>query len=229
MTGVQTCALPICDAALGLERANSLEATAHYQTGPVLLRGALWGTLYDGFIFGQLTGNFCDETGVGCVPVEDPAHPLKELRYVQQDARFWGFEAEGRYDVTKIGDYIFGVSAQIDYVRGKLSNGDNVPREMPLRYGPGLYLEGDRLAAGVRVFRVEKQDKPGLFEDPTPAYTDLGADITYRAWDDGDRAFDVSLVGRNLGDQDERNASSFVHDAILMPGRDIRVVGRVTY
>ncbi len=216
------------DPGLGLERANSLEATAHYQTGPVLLRGALWGTLYDGFIFGQLTGNFCDGTGA-CQPFKDPAHELKQLFYVQQDARFWGFEAEGRYDLTKFGDYVFGASAQIDYVRGKLSDGDNVPREMPLRYGPGLYLDGDRLTAAVRVFRVEKQDKPGLFEDTTPAYTDLGADITYRVWDDGDRAFDLSLVGRNLTDQEERNASSFVHDVVLMPGRDIRVVGRVTY
>ena len=216
------------DPNLGLERANSLEATANYQTGPFMLRGALWGTLYQGYIFGQLTGNFCDETGA-CQPAEDPAHPLKQLFYVQQDARFWGFEAEGRYDITKFGDYVFGVLAQADYVRGTLTGGGNVPREPPLRYGPGLYLEGDRLAAAVRVFRVESQDNVGLFEAPTPAYTDLRADITYRVYEDETHAFDLSLVGRNLTDAEERNSASFVHDELLMPGRDIRIVGRVTY
>ncbi|MBI1209930.1 MAG: TonB-dependent receptor [Alphaproteobacteria bacterium] len=218
----------IGDPGLGLERANSLEAAITYETGPFQLRAALWGALYDGFIFGQLTGNFCDDTGA-CQAFEDAGHPLKELFYVQQDARFWGAEAQGRYDLAKLGDYVFGVSAQVDYVRGTLSNGGNVPREMPLRYGPGLYLEDDRLSAAVRLFRVEKQDKVGLFELPTPAYTDLSADITYRVYDDGDHAFDLSLVGRNLTDQVERNASSFVHDVVEMPGRDIRVVGRVTY
>lgn len=218
----------IGDPGLGLERANSLEASANYETGPIKLRAALWGALYDGFIFGQLTGNFCDDSGA-CQPAQDAAHPLKQLFYVQQDARFWGLEAQGRYDLTKFGNYVFGLSAQADYVRGTLSNGGNVPREMPLRYGPGIYLESDRLAAAVRLFRVEKQDKVGLFEDPTPAYTDLSADVTYRVYDDGDHAFDLSLVGRNLTDQVERNASSFVHDVVEMPGRDIRIVGRVTY
>jgi hypothetical protein len=47
---------------------------------------------------------------------------LAELFYIQSDARFWGFEIEGPYDVTKFGDYVFGVTAQADYVRGKLES-----------------------------------------------------------------------------------------------------------
>lgn len=214
------------DPGLGLERATSIEGTARYETGPVKLSGALWGSWYDGFIFGELTGRTCDDAGVCIV---GPGEELKELLYVQRDADFWGFEAEARYDITKFDTFVLGISAQADYVRGKLSGGDNVPRLPPLRYGPGLYLEGDTLAMAVHVFRVDKQDQVGLFETPTKGYTDLSADLTWRCWEDEGVAFDISLVGRNLTDQRERNASSFVKDDILMVGRDVRVVGRFSF
>jgi iron complex outermembrane receptor protein len=93
----------------------------------------------------------------------------------------------------------------------------------------GVYVGSDRLAASVRLFRVDEQDNPGLFEAPTPGYTDLRADITLRVYEDETKAFDLSLVGRNLTDEEERNSVSFVHEDLMMPGRDIRVVGRVTY
>ncbi|MEQ1867611.1 MAG: TonB-dependent receptor, partial [Micropepsaceae bacterium] len=214
------------DPALGLEKATSLEGTARYETNGLRLGAALWGSWYDGFIFGQLTGRTCDETGACIV---GPGNELKELLYVQRDASFWGFEAEARYEIAKFDEFAFGVSAQADYVRGRLAGGENVSRLPPLRYGPGLFLESETLTAGVRVFRVDGQTRPGAFDTPTKGYTDLSADLTWRCWEDEGRAFDISLVGRNLTDQHERNASSFVKDDVLMPGRDIRVVGRFTF
>jgi iron complex outermembrane receptor protein len=214
------------DPTLGLEKATSLEGTARYEAQGLSLSGALWGSWYDGFIFGQLTGRTCDEAGV-CVA--GPGEELKEMFFVQRDANFWGFEAEARYELAKIDEFAIGVTAQVDFVRGRLSGGENVPRLPPLRYGPGLFLESEKLNAGLQVFRVSEQDRPGAFDTPTKGYTDVSADLTWRCWEEEGRAFDISLVGRNLTDQRERNASSFVKDDVLMPGRDIRVVGRFSF
>lgn len=216
----------IGDPDLDLERANALEATLRYQTSALQLSGAVWKSWYDAFIYGALTGRTCDGAGA-CIA--GPGEELKELFYVQGDAQFWGFEAEGRYALLDIAGNEIGVLAQADYVRGELGDGTNVPRLTPLRYGAGLYIEGANLAGSIRFLRVEGQDDVALFETPTPGYLDISGDITWRAFDEPEGALDIGLAVRNAGDERQRNASSFVKDDVMMAGRDIRVIVRATF
>ncbi len=53
------------------------------------LDGSLWVTKFNNYIYGDLTGNTCDENGV-CV--SDESGPLRELNYRQADASFRGAE-----------------------------------------------------------------------------------------------------------------------------------------
>ena len=75
------------DPNLEIERANSIEATLRVRDTHLQIEGALWMTKFDNYIYGQLTGNRCDETGDCANP---PGGDLRQLNYGQQDARFWG-------------------------------------------------------------------------------------------------------------------------------------------
>lgn len=215
------------DPDLGLERANSLEATARYQSASGLqLNGALWHSWYDGFIFGALTGRTCDGAGVCIV---GPGEELNELFYVQRDAQFWGFEAEARAALWSVAGNDVGVLAQADYVRGELDGGENVPRLTPFRYGAGFFIDGERVAGSIKFLRVEAQEDVAAFETRTPGYVDVSADITWRAFDDDAGALDIGLAVRNASDAEERNASSFIKDDVMMAGRDIRLIVRASF
>ncbi len=216
----------IGDPTLGVERANSLEATARIEDARVSIKAAMWVSLFDGFIYPQLTGNTCDDMGVCIV---GPGLDFFEVLWEQDDATFWGFEVEARLNLGDAAGGTWGVLAQADYVDGELDGGEPLPRITPMRYGAGLFLAGETIGAELRVLRVEERDETALFETPTKGYIDLGANATWRAYQGETTAFDVSLVGRNLTDARQRNAVSFVKDAVQQPGRDLRIVGRFTF
>ena len=77
--------------------------------------------------------------------------------------------------------------------------------------------------------RVSARDDTALFETPTDGYTDLSANIVWRVLDSDGAALDLSLAGRNLANVEQRNAVSFVKDSVVMPGRDIRLIVRLTF
>lgn len=215
------------DPDLDTERSNSVELTARYETERFSVSGAVWGSWFDGFIFGELTGNLCDEMGDCTSP---PGAELAELFYVQRDADFWGFEAEGRAVLADLGEGTqLGVTAQADYVRGELGDGSNVPRLPPLRYGGGLFVEAPRWHAKLRVLHVSEAEDLAFLETPTDAYTDVSAEATWRAFEGEAGSFDLTLVGRNLGDEVQRNHVSFVKDSVVLPGRDVRIIGRFRF
>src|SRR5262249_7200487 len=53
----------IGDPNLKIERANSLEATLRWRTERFHFEGALWGARFSNYIYGNLTGNLCDDSG----------------------------------------------------------------------------------------------------------------------------------------------------------------------
>jgi iron complex outermembrane receptor protein len=214
------------DPNLDIERANSLEATVQWRASGVELQASAWMSQYDGFIFSRLTGNTCDEAGVCIV---GPGEELQEVFIDQNDASLWGFEAQAKAKLGETMGGAFGVMAQADYVSGELDGGEEIPRLTPFRIGGGAYFESARLAAQLKVLSVAARDDTAPFETPTDGYTDIGANLTWRAFEGESSAFDISVVGRNLANVEQRNAVSFVKDAVVMPGRDIRIVARMTF
>ncbi|CAN7510328.1 TonB-dependent receptor [Phenylobacterium sp. LjRoot225] len=210
------------DPSLKIERANSLEATARYRVGSGgKIEASAWGTRFNGYIYGALTGRTCDEAGVCAF---DSPEELKELNYSQRDANFWGVELKGAFPVAKTLGGDLSVNVLADYVRAKFTGGGgDVPRIQPGRIGGGLSWASKSLDAGFMVLAVDSQDHVGVADSPTDGYTSVDAQIAWRPLD-GSRRLEVLLVGHNLADETIRNATALNKDNVVMPGRDVRVV-----
>jgi iron complex outermembrane receptor protein len=207
---------------LGLEKAFSIEGGIKYQADDGSTASlSVYRTKFTGFIDGFLTGNTRDADGTFH---PDDTGEFKELFYRQNDATFWGFEAQAHWHIFDIGEGRFGIDAQGDYVRATLKNLGNVPRIPPLRYGGGLFYESTLMGLKVGVMRVDKQNKIEAHETTTDGYTSLDASAIFHVYRDGGGDVDVALIATNLTDEVERNHISFVKDFVLQPGRTFRLV-----
>ena len=103
-----------------------------------------------------------------------------------------------------------------------------VPRIPPLRFGGGVHYDQSRWRARVDVLRATEQDRVSETETPTPGYAMLDASVGYRFFTGG-LVHDVSLVGTNLTDELARNSVSFIKDQAPLPGRDVRIVYRLSF
>ncbi len=213
------------DPALKAERANSLEASARVRLTRFTLDFALWSSWFDNYIYGELTGRTCDESG-NCVL--GGSGDLKELNYVQTSAHFRGLEAKGSYELWNLDEGVLSAAFQGDYVRATLGGGGNVPRIPPYRVGGGLSWDGDTVDAEFLLLYNGKQTEFGAFGTPTPGFVELNANVAWHPLA-SHQGFEISLVGHNLADTEQRNAASLNKDAILMPGRDIRLVLREAF
>jgi iron complex outermembrane receptor protein len=102
-----------------------------------------------------------------------------------------------------------------------------VPRIPPWRLAAGLEWTTERLSLGAEVHRAGRQDRPGALDSETPGYTSLDAHLDWRVA--ALRDLNVTLLGRNLTDTEQRNAASFNKDALLLPGRDVRLLVRLQF
>lgn len=210
------------DPDLKIERANSLEATARYKIGSAgRIEASVWGARFDNYIYGALTGRMCDEDGV-CQIGGDGA--LKELNYGQRDAKFWGVEAKAFFPLASVGGGKLSGQVLGDYVRAKFSGGGgNVPRIQPGRFGGGLDWDNDIIDASFLVLAVSSQDHVGVADPATDGYTSVDAQVRWKPFS-AKPGISLTLVGHNLADETIRNATALNKDAVVMPGRDIRLV-----
>jgi iron complex outermembrane receptor protein len=211
----------IGDPTLERERSTSMEAMLHYDG-----MGGAHGTLgifrsqFDGFIAGVLTGNSYDEEGTF---FPDDSGEFAELLYLQEDAVFWGFEAQAHLPLFALAGGMAGINAQMDYVRAEFDSGGNVPRITPFRYGGGVFFERNGLELRVDALHTSSQDDIAAGETPTDGFTMLDASATFRALTLEAGAIDVSISGTNLLNETARNHVSFTKDHVLLHGRSLRV------
>lgn len=195
---IATHAFEVGDPTLDAEIANSLEAAVHYGSGRLSADLHLFATRYDGFIDLRPTG--------------DEEDHLPVFAYVQTDADFHGFEAEGAFKLTEA----LSLEAGADYVKASSDLGP-VARVPPwsvtgrIVYDPGPY------AARIEVRRVGEQERVADFELPTDAYTLLNAGFSWKA-----RKATFHVEGRNLTNQEAREHVSFLKDLAPLPGRSLR-------
>ena len=208
------------DPNLKMERAKSLEGSLRVNTGNFRFTGSVYSTWFDNYIYGALTGRTCDDDGV-CVPGD--GEELKELNYTQRGAHFRGLEGEAAFDLSKTTHGTLTAKALGDYTRATFDDGSNVPRIPPYRIGGGLDWQSDPIDANFNLMWVGRQDKPGAFDTPTPGYVSLDAALAWRPFA-SDRNIEFALVGQNLTNDVQRNASAFNKDDVVMPGRNVRFV-----
>jgi iron complex outermembrane receptor protein len=207
----------------GVERANSLEGTVRVRSSGFRFDGSIYSSWFHNYIYGDLTGRTCDDEGL-CT--DAPDGELRELIYRQQGAHFRGLEGQASYLLLKAPGG--GLRAKLlgDYTRATLDDGSNVPRIPPYRVGGGLDWESSPFDAGFTLIYAGRQDKPGAFDTETPGYVALNAQVAWRPFKDHP-GVQLAVVGQNLTNDVQRNASAFNKEDVIMPGRNIRLVLKV--
>ncbi|MFO0691894.1 MAG: TonB-dependent receptor [Myxococcota bacterium] len=199
---------------------GELRATATADRGRI--EGAFFVTQYDGYIFGSLTGNFVDSAGTPVAP-NDPS-ALKELRYTNRDALFFGSELSGNLDLVRLSFGEIGIDGRFDFVRARFTDGNesNLPRIVPIRWGSGIYFASNDFDARIGFLRNEAQNRTDEFTTSTASFTFLDASLAYRFEPVKGIKLEANVTGRNLNDVRGRNAVAFNKEDILLPGRNIR-------
>ena len=211
------------DPNLGIERANSLEGTLRVRSGAFKFTGSIYSTWFHNYIYGDLTGRTCDDDG-NCI--DGDSEELRELNYRQQGAHFRGVEGEASYDLLKSAAGTLQAKALADYMRATLDQGGNVPRIPPYRFGGGLNWESSPVDAGFLFLYVGRQNKFGAFDTATSSYVQLNAQVAWRPFK-AHPGIELAIVGQNLTNDVQRDASALNKDQVVMPGRNVRFVLRV--
>lgn len=203
----------IGDPTLESEKVVSYEATLRW-TGSGRAELHLFTARYDGFIQELPTGEMVDDAGV-----VDPAGELPVFRYGQIDATFTGLEFEASRDLWREGDRSLAVEGVIDTVRGKTDLG--APARIPSWSATArLVWQGERTDGQLEIRQVGDQDRVAAFELPTDGYTMVNVQAGFKPF--AGRDLTLFVEGRNLGDVDAREHTSFLKDIGPLPGRTIR-------
>lgn len=202
------------DPTLDAEKVTSYEVTLRW-TGSGRAELHLFTARYDGFIQERPTGQMAEDDGT-----LSPTGELPVFRYVQTDATFTGAEFEASHDLWVDGGRSVAIEGVFDTVRGATDLGP--PARIPSWSATARLLwKGDRTDGKLEVRRVAGQDRLAAFELPTDGYTMVNAQVGFKPWTDRDLTLFVE--GRNLGDVEAREHTSFLKDIAPLPGRTLRV------
>ncbi len=212
---VATASYEIGDSALGKETANQVELGLHFHGERVELTIATYRNRFNDFIYLADTG----ET--------DHDHAIRQ--WSQHDARFRGAEAEARFILADGDRGRWQARLLADSVRATLTDGGgHLPRIAPGRYGAGLEWQMGGWRADVSALRYRSQDRVAEHETGTPGYTLVSADLAY-GFNVATSEVEVFVQGRNLGDEEIRQHTSFLKDLAPLPGRSIGFGMRVFF
>jgi iron complex outermembrane receptor protein len=88
-----------------------------------------------------------------------------------------GAEVAAQFDVTPLGDGMFGVDGQYGIVRATFTDGTNVPRIAPMRAGGGVWWPNAEWYTRVGLLHAFAQNDVVLNETPTDGYNLLNERI----------------------------------------------------
>lgn len=210
---IATAAYETGDLTLNSEKVTTLEGTAHYDRGRFTGDLHVYHSWYNGFIDERPTGDqfYFEE--------EDEFFPI--YRFVQTDAKFYGFELEGAYALWLDGDRKLSLEGAADYVHAQTDFGP-AARIPPYSVTGRLAWTSARFDASAEVRHVGEQDRvANEFELPTDDYTLVNASVAVRPF--AQQNVTLFAEARNLTDEEAREHVSFLKDIAPLPGRNLRV------
>jgi len=211
---IATQAFEIGDADLKTENAWGLEAYA---------RGSIGKGTFSLTAYRQWFGNyiFLEETGA-----EEDDLPV--FQYLQQDADFWGVEAEFNYPVIDTDGFRLLADARASYVEAELADGTAVPRIPPLSLLGALEAQTGAFDVRGEVQWFDKQDRVTTFETPTDSFTLVNALVAWRPLADNQNVT-LQIAADNLFDVTGRRHASFTKDFVPLMGRNFRASVRLSF
>jgi len=199
------------------EKAANIAATLEYNADQLSSRVTVYATQFSDFIYQQATG--AEEDG------------LPEVAYLQEDANFYGIDAELTSQISQWNEGSVEVSLKFDWVSASLdvSGNDHIPRTPPLRYGIGVLGEFGALTASLDFLNVDNQTDVAAQELVTDEYYDLSLYLGYQLRLSERANMEIFLHGKNLGDEEQRHHVSFIKDVAPAPGRTLLAGLRINF
>lgn len=211
---IATQAFEIGNPDLRTERAWGLEAYARGTIGAGTFGLTAYHQWFDNYIF-------LDETGE-----EEDGLPV--FQYLQQDAGFWGVEAELSYPVVDSGGFKLLTDLSASYVEAELGDGTAVPRIPPLSLLGALEAQTDEFDLRGEVQWFDGQDRVTTFETPTDSFTLVNAVAAWRPLE-GNRNVTLQIAADNIFDVNGRRHASFTKDFVPLVGRNFRASVRLSF
>ncbi|KPQ38415.1 MAG: outer membrane receptor protein, partial [Porphyrobacter sp. HL-46] len=163
---IATQAFEIGDVNLDSESAWGLEAYARGNIGAGTFNFTVFKQWFDNYIF-------LNETGL-----EEDDLPVFE--YLQQDADFFGIEADFSYPVVDTGAFRLLTDLRASYVEAEFADGTAAPRIPPLSLLGALEAQTQAFDVRGEVQWFDKQDRITTFETPTDSFTLVNALVAWR-------------------------------------------------
>jgi iron complex outermembrane receptor protein len=211
---IATQAFEIGDADLRTERAWGLEAYARGAIGAGTFNLTAYRQWFDNYIFLDATG--AEEDG------------LPVFQYLQQDADFWGLEAEFSYPLINTGSFRLLTDLNASYVEAELADGTAVPRIPPLSLLGALEAQTSAFDLRGEVQWFDGQDRIAGFETPTDSFTLVNALVAWRPFKEN-RNVTVQVAADNIFDVNGRRHASFTKDFVPLIGRNFRASVRLSF
>ena len=204
----------IGDVNLDVESAWGIEAFVRGDAGDISFGAQVFYQSFDNFIFLSPTGEEEDE--------------LPVFVYLQEDANFFGFEAD--LALPLIENDTFGLRADLraSYVSADLQEGGNVPRIPPVSLLGALEADYDAFQVRGEIQWFGEQDDVAQFETETEDFAFVNLYVSWRPLPQNQNVV-VQLAGENLFDTEGRRHASFTKDFVPLPGRNIRASVRLSF
>ncbi len=190
------------------------EAYIRYSTPDVNLSLTGFYNRFDDFIIDVPTGLEEDE--------------LPVFQFIQNDAKYYGVEAEASVVFARAGNFKFIADGVADYVHASLDGLGPVPRIPPLRLLGGLEAQSDTLGLRAEVEWFDDQQRNANFETPTEGFTLVNASASWKPFGPS-RGVTLIASANNIFDVVGRRASSFTKDFAPLGGRDFRISARFSF
>jgi iron complex outermembrane receptor protein len=211
---IATQAFEIGDPNLDTESAWGLEAYARGSIGAGTFSLAVFKQWFDDYIFLEETGAEADD--------------LPVFQYLQQDADFFGVEAELSYPVIDADGFRLLTDVRASYIEAELADGTAVPRIPPLSLLGALEAQTGAFDVRGEVQWFGKQDEVTSFETPTDSFTLVNALVAWRPLADNQNVT-VQLAADNIFDVVGRRHASFTKDFVPLLGRNFRASVRLSF
>lgn len=200
----------IGDATLRPERAVTVDVSLRRRGERFGLGITAFHSDYADYIHASLTGD-----------VEDG---LPVAEYLQRDAAFTGLELELELPAMAVRGGELTTRLLSDVVRARLAGGENLPQIPPARIGAEWRFARNAWSTGLSVHHFARQSRVAPEETPTPGYTMVDADLSWRvplATGDARRELLVFVRGGNLLDEEARRHTSPLKEFAPLPGRTL--------
>lgn len=211
---IATQAFEIGDPNLDTESAWGLEAYARGSIGAGTFSLAVFKQWFSDYIFLEETGAEADD--------------LPVFQYLQQDADFFGIEAELSYPVIDADGFRLLTDLRASYIEAELADGTAVPRIPPLSLLGALEAQTGAFDLRGEVQWFDKQDAVTTFETPTDSFTLVNALVAWRPLA-GNQNVTVQLAADNIFDVNGRRHASFTKDFVPLLGRNFRASVRLSF